>query len=48
MTTATDDSRLGRLEGQMEQMVLALQDMREEFRATNSRIDRLTLAWVAG
>ncbi len=51
MAAATDDSRLARLEGQMELVVQGIQDMREEFRdvraelrAVNNRIDRLTLA----
>ena len=51
MTISTDDFRLGRLEGQMEQVLLTLQDMREEIRGlnaridqVNTRIDRLTLA----
>ena len=51
MAIATDDFRLGRLEGQMEQVILTLQDMRAEMRAinermdqVNARIDRLTLA----
>ena len=60
MVADTDDSRLGRLEGQMEQVVLALQelrqeirqeilDVRQEIRAVNSRIDRLFLAtWAIG
>ena len=56
MVADTDDSRLGRLEGQMGQVVLALQelrqelrDVRQEIRAVNSRIDRLFLAtWAIG
>ena len=32
MATDTDDSRLGRLEGQMEQVILALQELRQELR----------------
>ena len=56
MATDTDDTRLGRLEGQMEQVILALQklrqelrDVRQEVRAVNSRIDRLFLAtWTIG
>lgn len=56
MATETDDTRLGRLEGQMEQVILALQelrqelqDVRQEVRAVNSRIDRLFLAtWAIG
>ena len=42
MTTATDsdESRLGRLEGQMEQMVIALQDVRSELRSVNHRMDQ--------
>ena len=48
MISESDDTRLGRLEGQMELMVLAIQDLRNEVRnevrAINARIDRLTLA----
>ena len=48
MISETDDTRLGRLEGQMELMVQAIQDLRQEvrqeLRAVNGRIDRLTLA----
>jgi hypothetical protein len=44
MAISTDDSRLGRLEGQMEQVAIMLQDMRAEIRSLNTRIDRLTLA----
>ena len=41
MVAATDDFRLGRLEGQMEQVILTLQDMREEIRGLNARIDQM-------
>ena len=41
MAIATDDFRLGRLEGQMEQVILTLQDMRAEMRAINERMDQL-------
>ena len=44
MISETDDTRLGRLEGQIELMVQAIQEVRQEVRATNARIDRLTLA----
>ncbi len=44
MALETDDSRLGRLEGQMAQVILALQDVRAEVRAQGTRIDRLMLA----
>ena len=48
MISETDDTRLGRLEGQMELMVQAIQELRQEvrleLRAVNGRIDRLTLA----
>jgi hypothetical protein len=55
MISETDDTRLGRLEGRMDLMVQAIQDLREsiqdvrqelhqEVRAVNGRIDRLTLA----
>ena len=41
MVVATDDFRLGRLEAQMEQVLTTLQDMREEIRALNTRIDQV-------
>ena len=41
MVVATDDFRLGRLEAQMEQVLTTLQDMREEIRALNARIDQV-------
>ena len=41
MAVATDDSRLARLEAQMEQVILTLQDMREEIRGLNARIDQV-------
>ena len=55
MISETDDTRLGRLEGRMDLMIQAIQDLRQEIqdlrqelhqevRATNARIDRLTLA----
>ena len=44
MISESDDTRLGRLECQMELMVQAIQDLRNEVRAINARIDRLTLA----
>ena len=44
MISEADDTRLGRLGGQMELMVQAIQEVRQEVRATNARIDRLTLA----
>ena len=44
MISETDDTRLGRLEGQMELMVQAMQEVRQELRAVHGRIDRLTLA----
>lgn len=51
MTTATesDDTRMGRLEGQMNHVVLVLQELRQELRAVNARVDRLFLAtWAIG
>ena len=49
MATETDDSRLGRLEGQMEHVIITLQEMRQDIRAVNSRIDRLFLStWAIG
>ena len=55
MISESDDTRLGRLEGRMDLMIQAIQDLREsiqgvrqelhqEVRAINGRIDRLTLA----
>ena len=44
MISESDDTRLRRLEGRMDLMVQAIQDLRNEVRATNARIDRLTLA----
>ena len=41
MVVATDDSRLARLEAQMDQVLTTLQDMREEIRALNTRIDQV-------
>ena len=49
MATDTDDSRLGRLEGQMDHVIITLQEMRQDMRAVNSRIDRLFLStWAIG
>jgi uncharacterized coiled-coil protein SlyX len=60
MTTETDDSRLGRLEGQVGQQAIAIQEIsrrldtglaevRQEFRVLNARIDRLFLStWAIG
>ncbi len=44
MISESDETRLGRLEGQMELMVQAIQDLHNEVRAIDARIDRLTLA----
>ncbi len=55
MTTATDDSRLGVLEGRMIELSASVQDLREdlreglrevrqELREVNARVDRLFLA----
>ncbi len=59
MALETDESRLGRLEGQVGELSTAVQDLgrrldaglaelRQELRATNARIDRLLLAMLAG
>jgi uncharacterized coiled-coil protein SlyX len=60
MTTETDDSRLGRLEGQVGQQAIAIQEIsrrldtglaevRQELRVLNARIDRLFLStWAIG
>ena len=39
MTTATDDGRLGNLEGRVIELSAAVQALREEIRAINARID---------
>ena len=48
VATEKDDTRLGRLEGQIESLAEGLRDVRQEVRqglaSVNSRIDRLTLA----
>ena len=44
MTTATDDGRLGNLEGRVIEQSAALQALREDIRAVNARLDRLFLA----
>ena len=57
MTTATDDTRLGAVEGRLTEQSIALQDLREGqretnqnwpagLRETNARIDRLVLAMM--
>ena len=57
MTTATDDTRLGVVEGRLTEQSIALQDLREGqretnqnwqagLRETNARIDRLFLAMM--
>lgn len=38
MVADTDDSRLGRLEGQMAQVILALQELRQELRDVLSEL----------
>jgi uncharacterized coiled-coil protein SlyX len=60
MTTETDDSRLGWLEGQVGQQAIAIQEIsrrldtglaevRQELRVLNARIDRLFLStWAIG
>ena len=49
MAIDTDDTRLGRLEGQMNIVVQVLQDLRQEVRAVNTRIDRMFIAtWAIG
>ena len=44
MTTATDDTRLGIVEGRLTEQSSGIQDLRAGQRETNSRIDRLFLA----
>ena len=57
MTTATDDTRLGAVEGRLTEQSITLQDLREGqretnqnwqagLRETNARIDRLFLAMM--
>lgn len=45
MTTANDDSRLGRLEGRVEEQSAAMQETRQDmqggFQQVNARLDRL-------
>lgn len=45
MTTINDDSRLGRLEGRVEEQSVAMpeirQDMRSGFQQVNARLDRM-------
>ena len=49
MAIDTEDTRLGRLEGQMDIVVQVLQDLRLEVRAVNTRIDRMFIAtWAIG
>ena len=49
MAIETDDTRMGRLEGQMDIVVQVLQDLRQEVRAINTRIDRMFIAtWAIG
>ena len=49
MPMETGDTRLGRLEGQMDIMVQALRELRLEVRAVNTRIDRMFIAtWAIG
>ena len=48
-TGQPDDTRLGRLEGQMDIVVQVLRDLRQEVRAVNTRIDRMFVAtWAIG
>ena len=44
MVTETDDSRLGRLEGRVDEISRRLDGINQRLDAVNSRIDRLTLA----
>ncbi len=49
MAIDTDDTRSGRLEGQMDIVVQVLQDLQMEVRAVNTRIDRMFIAtWAIG
>ena len=43
-STATDDSRMGAIEGRLGEQSLAIQDMRAGLREVNARIDRVFLA----
>ena len=44
MATATDDTRLGVVEGRLTEQSSGIQDLRAGQRETNARIDRLFLA----
>ena len=44
MTTASDETRLGILEGRLTEQSSALQDVRAALREVNARIDRMFLA----
>ena len=46
MTTASDENRLGILEGRMMEQSDALRELREGLRAVNARIDRLFLTML--
>ena len=39
MTTSTDDARLGRLEGRIEEQAAAINGLREDMRSLSARID---------
>ena len=41
MANSADDSRLARLEAQMEQILTTLQEMRAEIHANNARMDQI-------
>ena len=46
MTTQTDDSRLGVLEGRIAEQSVTLQEVQQDLRQVNARIDRLFLAMM--
>ena len=46
MTTSTDDTRLGVVEGRLTEQSSTLQDLRTGLRETNARIDRLFVAMM--
>ena len=46
MTMATDENRLGVVEGRLTEQSSALQELRAGLRETNARIDRLFLAMM--
>ena len=42
MTTASDDTRLGRLEGRLDELSVSVQDLRAGLQEVNRRIDQVS------